>query len=111
MTYPQSFYADLFDSFLDNVSQVKPAPPRGEKLREIASSIQRDDAALADQLISAIRQPYQDALLQYYREGKSCTQMAREQGITFSGAAHRKRTAMRLIRELLMDQDASHPII
>ena len=37
-----------------------------EKLREIAATVQRDDAAFADQLISSIRQPYRDALQQYY---------------------------------------------
>ena len=74
MTYPQSFYADLFDSFLDSVSQVKPIPPRGEKLQEIAATIQRDDAALADRLISSVRQPYQDTLRQY----KTCIEEAKK---------------------------------
>ena len=106
MTYPQSFYADLFDSFLDSVSQVKPAPPRREMLREIAAAVQRDDAALADRLIAALRQPYQDTLLQYYKAGKSCTQMAEEQGITLSGMANRKRAALRMIRNMLMDQNS-----
>ena len=103
MTYPQSFYADLFDSFLGSVSQVKPAPPRREKLREIAATVQRDDAAFADQLISSIRQPYRDALQQYYKTGKSCSQMAAEEGITLSGMAHRKRMGLRMIRKMLMD--------
>lgn len=103
MTYPQSFYADLFDSFLDSVSQVKPIPPRGEKLQEIAATIQRDDAALADRLISSVRQPYQDTLRQYYKRGISCTQMAKEEGITLSGMAHRKRAALRMIRNMLIE--------
>ena len=103
MTYPQSFYADLFDEFFTSISNVKPVPPRGEKLRDIAATVQRDNSALADQLISAVRQPYQDTLLKYYKEGVSCTKMAEEEGITLSGMAHRKRTAMRMIRKMLIE--------
>lgn len=104
MTYPQSFFTDLFDSFLDSVSQVNPAPLRGEKLWEIATSVRRDDSALADRLIAEIREPYRDTLLQYYKQGVTCSQMAKEEGITLSGVAHRKRAALRMIRGILMDQ-------
>ena len=107
MNYPQSFYADLFDSYLTNAERVDASlPPRAERIKVIAAEIDRNDSAFADHLIAQIRQPYQDILRQYYKEGGSCTQMATEYGISVGGASYKKRGALRMIRDLIRENQS-----
>ena len=104
MTYPQSFYADLFDNYLSTIEKDGgTVPKRSQIIQAISSKVQRDDAVLANQFISAIRQPYQDILRKYYKEDVSCTQMAAEYGITASGVTYQKRRALRVIRDLIRE--------
>ncbi|MBR5109146.1 MAG: hypothetical protein IK099_03035 [Clostridia bacterium] len=104
MSYPQSFYSDLFDSYLTNAERVDASLlPRAERIKAIAAEIDRNDSAFADHLITHIPQPYQDILRKYYKEGISCTRMAKESGHTVSGVAYQKRRALRVIRDLIRE--------
>jgi len=106
--YPEDLLSDMVWIYmtLDEEKERKYGEEWLEKARrrhKAAKNINTADAALADQLLSRIKQPNQDIVRKYYKENMTLDAISKEYGISRSRVRQQRNKGLRLIQSRWMN--------
>jgi len=98
--YPDVLFSDLFDKYLPTLYGVHNDEEWNKHcgiMKDASSRVNRSDANLADLLISLIKQPNQDVIRMYYKEGLSLSMIGSSLNLSSARIGQHKKKGIRLI--------------
>jgi len=98
--YPDTLFSDLFDEYLPMLYGDHNDKEWNEHcgiMKDASNRVNRSDAALADLLISLIKQPNQDVIRMYYKDGLSLSMIGSNLNLSNARIGQHKKKGIRLI--------------